>query len=69
MNGSTIQLDTNTENTIRHIFPVTLSENDLEWAADWFLMVGISTVSAALRDHPEFSIGDLISLSFKLNQN
>lgn len=69
MNGSMIQLDAGTENKIRNIFPVTLTDNDLEWASDWFLMVGIATVCAAMIEHPELTLGDLVNLSFKFRDS
>lgn len=64
MDGSYVQLDKVTENKIREMFPVHLSDNDLEWSADWLLMVGIGLVHTALEKHPEYTLGDLIKLTF-----
>jgi len=60
-----INLDSDTEAAIRALYPCTLNQRDMEFAAAWFMMVGLSTAKAALRLHPHLSIGDLMSLSFR----
>jgi hypothetical protein len=60
-----ISLQHETESRIRGLVSVNLSATDLEWFADWLLMVGLQAVEAALRRYPELTVGDLIRTSFR----
>lgn len=66
MENLAITLQPDTESRIRGLISVDLSSTDMEWFADWLLMVGLGTVGAALRKHPELTVGDLITMSFRL---
>ncbi len=61
-----ITLHADTEARIRELVAFDLSPNDMGWFADWLLMVGLQTIDAALRQHPELTVGDLIKTSFRL---
>lgn len=67
MDGIMIHLDKHTEESIRAVFPVRMSNYDMDFAVDWFLLVGVGTIRTALEQNPELTLGDLISLSFKLH--
>lgn len=66
MDGIMIHLDKDTENSLRSLFPVPMQTHDVEFAVDWLLLVGVGTVKTALEKNPQLTLGDLISLSFKI---
>jgi hypothetical protein len=66
MESLVITLQSDTETRIRRLVSFDLSPTDVEWFADWLMMVGLSTVDAAQRQRPELTLGDLIRVSFRL---
>lgn len=69
MRLSMIELRPDTEAELRKIFPLDISDTDMEFVADWFLMMGIATVKSALIKHPGLTVGALINLTFKLRDS
>lgn len=69
MNYSMIELRPETEAEIREIFPLYISDDDMPWVADWFLIVGTATVKSALIKNPGLTVGQLINLTFKLRDS
>ncbi len=66
MKGTIIELHPDMTARVRDIFPVVLSDNDIAWAAEWLLAVGIVAVRSGLREHPELSLGDVIRLTMDI---
>lgn len=69
MSDSIFELMPETETEIRQLFPVEISDTDMDFVADWFLSVGIATVKTALTQHPELTLGSLINLTFKIHDS
>lgn len=64
MGNRTIVIDSTTEQTIRSLYEVNLSHNDIQFLADWFMMMGIGFTRHALQTNPQMTIGDLMHLTF-----
>lgn len=69
MENTRIELNVTTEQSIRHLYPVSLSKEDMQFIVDWFLMVGIGFTRHALKTNPQMSIGDLMHLTFHKNDS
>ncbi len=59
-----ITLDTKTERKIREFIPCIHTSEDMSFAADWFLNMGLASVKLALQKYPELSVGDLMHMTF-----
>ncbi len=66
MENLAITLQPDTEARIRGLVSFDLASADVEWFADWLLMVGLQTVDAALRKNPELTVGALVRMTFQL---
>ncbi|MES2661699.1 MAG: hypothetical protein V4629_00195 [Pseudomonadota bacterium] len=62
-----VTLDSDTESTIRAFYSRELNQQDMEFVADWFMMVGISTVQASMSQNPHMTIRDVMNLTFKVH--
>ena len=62
-----VTLDSDTESTIRAFYSRSLNQQDMEFVADWFMMVGISTVQAAMSQNSDLTIRDVMNLTFKVH--
>jgi hypothetical protein len=63
MDGSIIQLDIETEKTMRRIFSVPLSDDDLEWTSEWLITVGIGFVRHVISSQSGMTLGKFIFLT------
>ena len=63
MQLTNIQLRPETEIKIREFIPYIHTDDDMVWAADWFLTMGLAMVKLSLEKHPQLSVGDLISMT------
>lgn len=50
---------------IQSLTAVSLNARDYEYFVDWLVLVGVGTVKAALREHPELSLGDLVMMQYR----
>ncbi|MDZ4141206.1 MAG: hypothetical protein U1C48_04285 [Methylotenera sp.] len=63
MNTTMIELPPATEQQIREFIPFIRSDEDMRWAADWFLMLGIGFAKHAMANNPRLNLSDLIMLT------
>lgn len=61
-----IEIDTELQYQIQALSPVGLrNEQDYGFFLEWLVKVGIGTVRAALKAHPELTLGDLAMMQFR----
>lgn len=60
-----IAIDEDVANQVQSLTCIKLKGQDYDFFADWLLSVGVSTVKAALKAHPELTIGNLAMLQFR----
>lgn len=64
-----IEIDEQALRKIQSLTTVTLSARDYEYFADWLILVGVGWVNHALRAHPDLSLGDLVMMQYKFENN
>lgn len=69
MNTTIIELPTLTEQHIREFIPFIRCDEDLCWAADWFITLGIGFAKHAMKNNPKLKLSDLIILTTTSNQD
>lgn len=69
MNTTIIELPAVTEQQIREFIPFIRSDEDLRWAADWFIALGIGFAKHAMKNNPKLKLSDLIILTTTSNQD
>ncbi len=69
MDSTNIQLRLLTAQKIREYIPYIHTDEDMSWAVDWFLTMGLSMVKLSLKKHPHLSVGDLINMTMLDNIN
>lgn len=61
-----IEIDTELQYQIQALSPVGLrNAQDYGFFLEWLAKVGIGTVRAALKAHPELTLGDLTMMQFR----
>lgn len=60
-----IQIDNDVQRQIQSLTNIRLQEQDYYFFIDWLLPVGVATVKAALKAHPELLLGDLVMMRFR----
>lgn len=69
MQDAQVPIDAKMHQAMQSLFPFKITEDDLPYVADLFLTLGMATVKAALAKHPELTIGDLITMFYKLQND
>jgi hypothetical protein len=64
MENILINLEFDTESQIRGLVSTNLSDEDIEWFADWLLRIDIGKGNVALEKHPDLTLGDLMGLRY-----
>ena len=50
---------------VQSLTHIKLKGRDYDYFADWLLAVGVSTIKAALKAHPELTLGDLVMMQYR----
>ncbi|MBI2286380.1 MAG: hypothetical protein HYU79_02775 [Nitrosomonadales bacterium] len=50
---------------VQSLTHIKLKGRDYDFFADWLLAIGVGTVKAALKAHPELTLGDLVMMQFR----
>ncbi|MDO9232176.1 MAG: hypothetical protein Q8S46_06950 [Methylotenera sp.] len=69
MNTTTIELPAVTEQLIREFIPFIRCDEDLRWAADWFITLGIGFAKHAMKNNSNLNLSDLIMMTTINNQD
>lgn len=60
-----IEIDESVVEQVQSLTTLRLRGRDYDFFADWLIKVGVSTVKAALREHPELTLGDLAMMQYR----
>ena len=69
MNKKYIELHSSTELKILEYIPFIRTDDDLVFAVDWFITLGIGFAKHALQKNPKLNLSDLIMLTTTSNQD
>ena len=60
-----IEIDEDVAQQVQSLTRIKLKGQDYDFFADWLLAIGVCTVKAALKAHPELTLGDLVMMQFR----
>lgn len=69
MQNAQVPIDAEMQQAMQSLFPFRISESDLPYVVDLFLTLGMAAVKTVLAKHPELTIGDLITMFYKLQND
>lgn len=69
MKSSQVVIDAEIKTALQDLFPFKIMESDLPYIVDLFLTLGMVTMKSALQKHPELTIGDFITMFYRLHQH